>query len=171
MHDLEDLLAGVGAVFRVAVDRNGLLERADVVLAMDVHTSPGHLGYLPDGRALASDYGPDHVRLDEDTQGEVGLAGRAGESSGPEGYAAGSTLTAIATPTLRRRHLYLQRSSVVLVPIQLASSSATSHKHSFSTISVTVVFYFYYFFAVLQFKLLIQTINNPTSELKLPIDI
>ena len=39
LHHLQDLVASVAAVFRLAVDGDGLLHRPDVVLAMNVDAS------------------------------------------------------------------------------------------------------------------------------------
>lgn len=114
LHDFQDLLAGVGAILGVAVDGNGFLEGANVVLA--VHVDPGarHLRDLPYGGTLSADYGANHIGLDEDTQREIGLA--TGTRQPGEGHAA-AALAAAPASALRRGHLHFQRIAVEIVAI------------------------------------------------------
>lgn len=73
LHDLEYFLAGVRAILGVTVYGDGLLEGADVVLSVYVDAGPGHLSYLADGGTLTTDNRTNHIRLDEDAEGEVRL--------------------------------------------------------------------------------------------------
>lgn len=104
LHNLQDLLAGVGAVLGVAVDGDGLLQRAHVVLA--VHVDPGarHLGDLPYSGALPADYRAHHVRLDEDAQREVGLPA----GTGQPGVGDAAAALAAASSSALRGHLHFQ---------------------------------------------------------------
>lgn len=74
LHDLQDLLAGVGAILGVAVDGDGFLQRADIVLAVHINSGARHLRDLSYGGTLSADYRAYHVGLDEDAQREIGLA-------------------------------------------------------------------------------------------------
>ena len=60
LHHFEDASAGVGAVLRVAVDGDGLLQGSHVLLTVHVHPRPGLLRDLADGAALAPDDGAHH---------------------------------------------------------------------------------------------------------------
>lgn len=67
LHDIQNLLAGVRAILGIAIDSDGLLQGADVVLAVHVDPGAGHLRDLPYRGSLPADDRAHHVRLDEDT--------------------------------------------------------------------------------------------------------
>lgn len=71
LHDLEYPLAGISAVFGVSINGDGLLKRANIVLAVHVDARAALLRDEPDGAALAADDGADHVALHEQAQREV----------------------------------------------------------------------------------------------------
>lgn len=105
LHDFEDLPACVGAILRVAVDGDGLLERANVVLAVHVDARAALLCYEADGAALAADDGAHHVTLHQQPQREVGgprAAGRAPAATA----AAGPASSPSATVLLGRLHFH-----------------------------------------------------------------
>lgn len=114
LHDLQDFLAGVGTVLGVAVDGDGFLQGADVVLA--VHIDPGarHLRDLPYGGTLSANYRAHHVGLNQDTQWEIGLATRTWQPGEDRATAA---LAAAPASALRRGHLHFQRIAVEIVAI------------------------------------------------------
>lgn len=81
LHDLQNASAGVGTVFGITIDCDGLFDRSHIVLAVDVYTSMALLGDLPDCVAAATDDGAHHVTLNEQSQRKVGLATWSGHTS------------------------------------------------------------------------------------------
>lgn len=131
LHNLQDLLACVGAVLRIAVDGNSFLQRADVILAVHVDTGARHLCDLSYSGALPTDYRADHVRLDENTKREVGLPTRTGQSRECNTAA---PLAAASSSALRSRHLHFQRAALVLVSIQMVHSPVKKKQQTRSTL-------------------------------------
>lgn len=96
LHDLQYALTGAGAVVGIAVDGDGLLHRAHVVLAVHVDTRAALLRDEADGTALAADDGAHHVALHQQAQREV-----RGARLGPCARAAASP----SSSSLQRLHL------------------------------------------------------------------
>lgn len=76
LHDLENPLAGHGAVLWVAVDRDRLFKRADIVFSMHIDASATLLSDLSYRAALPADDGAHHVAGNENSKREVGLPTR-----------------------------------------------------------------------------------------------
>lgn len=105
LHDIENLLACVGAVLWVAIYSDGLLERADVILAVHVDARPALLRDEANGTALAADDGAHHVALHKQTQREVSGA-RATGSAATATAAAGSSASSSTAVLLGRFHFH-----------------------------------------------------------------
>lgn len=105
LHNFEDLPACVCAVLRVAVNSDGFLERADVVLAVYVNAGAALLRYETDGAALAANDGTHHVTLHQQTQREVGGT-RATGSTAAAAAATGPASAPSATVLLGRFHFH-----------------------------------------------------------------
>lgn len=73
LHHLENTLACHGTVLRVAVNRDGLFKRSDVVFSMHVDACTALLRNLSYRAALTADDCTDHVAGDEDAQWKVSL--------------------------------------------------------------------------------------------------
>lgn len=54
LHNLQNFLASIGAVFWIAINRDSLFQRSNVILSMDVNSSSGLLCYLSDCGTLSS---------------------------------------------------------------------------------------------------------------------
>lgn len=67
LHHLEDAPAGVGAIFGVAVNGDGLLDGAHVVLSVHVHPRARLLRDLADCAALTADDSTNHVTLHQNS--------------------------------------------------------------------------------------------------------
>lgn len=80
LHNLQYSLACAGTIFRIAVDGDGLLEGAHIILPVDVDAGPTVLGDLSYRAALATDDGADHFAGHQQPQREVGLTSRAAAS-------------------------------------------------------------------------------------------
>lgn len=65
LHNLQYTFARIGTVLRIAIDRNGLLEGANILLAMHIDTGPALLCYGPYGTSLTANYRPNHLTLDQ----------------------------------------------------------------------------------------------------------
>lgn len=106
LHDFQYSFACIGAVLGIAIYGDGLLERANVVLAVDIYASAALLCDETDGAALAADDGADHVALDEQPQREIGGSGAAAGGTAAAAAAAGASTPATTCVLLRRFNLH-----------------------------------------------------------------
>lgn len=87
------------------------------------------LSDLPDGRALATNDSPDHVRLNEDSEREVRLPGSAAHDEAPR--SSGSTpASRPSTSLLTTGELSLEKRAFVLGTVQLICSTVTQRNKS-----------------------------------------
>lgn len=114
LHDLEDALAGAGAVVGIAVDGDRLLHGAHVVLAVHVDARAALLCDEADGAALAADDGANHVALHQQAQGEV-CGARLGTC----------TCAAAGTSSTPLQRLHLQPAAVHLHAIESVDGPET----------------------------------------------
>lgn len=56
LHNLQNSLTGVCAIFRIAVNSNGFLQRTNIVFSVDINSGSGLLRNLPYRRSLSPDY-------------------------------------------------------------------------------------------------------------------
>jgi len=117
LHHFQNALAGIGAILRIAIDRDRFLQRANVLLAMDIDASTALLCDRPDGAALAANDGPHHLALHKDAQREVRLASGTGHSR------IRIALVALAAPLVLVQLLGMQLAALELDTVQTTSSS------------------------------------------------
>lgn len=73
LHDLKNTLACHGTILWVAVNRDGLFKRSDVILSMHVDACTALLRNLSYRAALTANNCADHVACDENAQWKVSL--------------------------------------------------------------------------------------------------
>lgn len=106
LHDLQYSFACIGAVLGIAIYGDSLLERANVVLAVDINASAALLCDEADGATLTADDGADHVTLYEQPQREVSGSRAAAGSTAAATAAAGASAPAATGVLFRRFNLH-----------------------------------------------------------------
>lgn len=125
LHHLQYSFACISAILWIAINGNSLLQRANIVLTVDINSGAALLCNEADGAPLATYDGADHIALHQQSQREV--SGPRAATGGAAAATAATRASAPTTASVLLSRLNFQPTTFQLASIQSIDCSVTTY--------------------------------------------